>query len=512
MDLKTLLLSLMLDSSTWFLLLVGLISVSIVTWYMKHKKNALIRWPIVDALPSLLQNAHRIHEWTVEISNSVGMTIVGRGPLFGLSEVLFTCDPRNVEYMVKTNFSNYPKGPEFLENFDVIGNGIFNVDFEEWTTQRRMAHTVFTSKNFRNYITSVSKMLVEDALLPLLAHVATHETAVDVQDVFLRYAFDGIFTVIFGRSSNYLSINFPDDEFAKAIDEGTDGMFLRHVMPWWKILRFFNLGAEKKLAVARKTIDHHLEEYIASKREELRNGVESSDLLASYITSTTSQAQTPTTDTFLRDQVLSFLFAGRDSTGTSLTWFFYLISKNPQVEGKILEELRLVHAKKENTGGVKKLFVFESEDLKGLVYLHAALTESLRLYPPLPMNLKMCLRDDILPDGTVMKKGMKILISVYAMARMESVWGKDCLEFKPERWIDEDGMLSHVPMQNFFVFNVGPRTCIGKDMAFTQIKLAAAAVLINFHVEVVNGHNVRPQPSLVLHLANGLMVKIKKRI
>ncbi|KAF6149133.1 hypothetical protein GIB67_025989 [Kingdonia uniflora] len=462
-----------------------------VTCYTKDRNLALVRWPIVDALPSLLQNAHRVHEWTVEISNSVGSTIRGRGPLFGHSEVLYTCDPRNVEYMVRTNFSNYPKGPEFLEIFDLIGTGIFNIDYEPWQTQRKMAHTVFTSKNFRNYISSVSRKGVEEALLPLLSHVATHETTLNLEDVFMRYAFDSIFTVIFGKSSNCLSITFPDDEFAKAIDDGTNGMFVRNILPspCWKLLRFLNLGTEKKLAKARKTIDRHLEEYIASKKEELRKGVEASDLLAS---------------------ALSFLFAGRDSTGTSLTWFFYMLWKNPRVEEKIMEELRQIYSAKNKDG--KQPFVFESEDLKGLVYLHAALSESLRLHPPLPMNLKMCQEDDVLPDGTIMKKGMKIYISVYAMARMKWVWGKDCLEYKPERWIDVDGKLSHVPIQNFFVFNAGPRTCIGKDMAFTQIKLAVAAVLFNFHVEVVNGHDVRPQPSLVLHTKNGLMVKIKRRV
>ncbi|OVA14189.1 Cytochrome P450 [Macleaya cordata] len=530
MEFQSILTSLDFQLKKWPAICLGFLCcfLTIISWYFIKQKNqqVLVHWPIVDVLPSLLQNVHRVHEWTVELSNAVGGTIVGRGPIFGRSEVMFTCDPRIVEYMVKTNFPNYPKGSDFLDTFDLIGNGIFNVDFDTWQTQRRMAHTTFTSKEFRSFISNVNRNVVQEALLPLLSHVAKQSSIVDLEDVFLRFAFDSTFTVIFGRNCNYLSIEFPDDEFAKAIDDGTEAMFYRHVTPspWWKLLRWLKLGKEKKLAEAGKTIDRHLAQYISSKREELLGGVEANDLLAVYMTSQKASnnsnllsSSSKGDQKFLRDTALSFLFAGRDSTGTSLTWFFWLISKNPSVEAKILEELRVVALKYKNGDmGIeekkKSLMVFDSEDLKGLVYLHAALSEALRLYPPLPMNRKLALNGDVLPNGTILKPGTKILISMYAMARMEWVWGKDCFEFKPERWIDEDGKLSHEPMTKFFVFNAGPRTCVGKEMAFTQMKSVAAAIIFNFRVEVVEGQVVQPKPSLVLHTKNGLRVRIKERV
>lgn len=73
-----------------------------------------------------------------------------------------------------------------------------------------------------------------------------------------------------------------------------------------------------------------------------------------------------------------------------------------------------------------------------MVYLQAAISESLRLYPPVPIEMKEAVEDDVLPDGFEVKKGARVLYCVFSMARMESIWGKDCLEFKPERWI-EDG-------------------------------------------------------------------------
>ncbi|KAF6166620.1 hypothetical protein GIB67_005482 [Kingdonia uniflora] len=125
------------------------------------------------------------------------------------------------------------------------------------------------------------------------------------------------------------------------------------------------------------------------------------------------------------------------------------------------------------------------DDLKGLVYLHAALNESLRLYPPVPLNGKGVLKEDVLPDGSVVKLGMQIILSFYSEGRMPWIWGEDSFEFKPERLIDHDVKIAHEPLSKFFTFNVGPRTCLGKGLAYTQLKSAVAAILFNFHIEVM---------------------------
>ncbi|KAI3952329.1 hypothetical protein MKX01_005196 [Papaver californicum] len=485
----------------------------------KQKKLMRIRLPLLDILPSLLYNIHEVHEWTVKFSKLVSGTIVVRGAIFGSSKLLYTCDPRNIEHMAKTKFYNYQKGSDFFETFDLIGNGIFNVEFDQWKAQRKMAHTRFTSKAFRSTVASVTHTIVQDALLPLLSHVAKHEQVVDLEDVLLRFSYDSIFRVVFGGNINTLSIEFPENEMAKAIDDGTEAMFFRNIMPsqWWKLLRWLKLGKEKKSYEAGRTIDKYLYQYISSKRDELNQGFEANDLLASYVTSNNNSKSLPSfDDKFLRDTALTFLFAGRDTTGTSLTWFFWLISKSRRVEDKILEELKEVLAQRYTNDDIEEqkssLKVFNSEELKDLVYLHAAICESLRLYPPLPINRRIAVNDDVLPNGTVVKQGTKILMSYYAMARMKWVWGEDCHEFKPERWIDENGKLSTEPLTKFFSFNGGPRNCIGQGMAFTQMKSVVASVLCNFEVKLLEGHVVQPKPSLILRTKYGLKVRVKERV
>ncbi|KAF9626115.1 hypothetical protein IFM89_030962 [Coptis chinensis] len=148
-----------------------------------------------------------------------------------------------------------------------------------------------------------------------------------------------------------------------------------------------------------------------------------------------------------------------------------------------------------------------------MISQETALCESLRLYPPVPATHKGIEKEDVLPNVTMVKPGMMILISMYTTGRLEWVWGKDCLGYKLERrWINENGKLNPIPLTKFLTFLAGPRNCIGRDMAFTQMKLVIAAVLFNFHVELVEGHIVRPKASMVLHMQNGLKVRIRRRV
>jgi cytochrome P450 len=118
----------------------------------------------------------------------------------------------------------------------------------------------------------------------------------------------------------------------------------------------------------------------------------------------------------------------------------------------------------------------------------------------------------MLPDGTKVTKGTRIIFSLYAMARIEGIWGKDCLEFKPERWVSKSGRLRHEPSYKFLSFNSGPRSCIGKDLGLSNMKITAASVIYNFKVELVEGQTVMPQSSVILHTQNGMMVGLKRRV
>ncbi|KAI3467886.1 hypothetical protein Pfo_024549 [Paulownia fortunei] len=120
------------------------------------------------------------------------------------------------------------------------------------------------------------------------------------------------------------------------------------------------------------------------------------------------------------------------------------------------------------------------------------------------------LEDDKFPDGTVLKKGTKIVYAIYAMGRMESIWGKDCREFKPERWLRDCRFMSESAYK-FTAFNGGPRLCLGKDFAYYQMKFVAASILYRYRVVVVANHPVVPKMALTMYMKYGLKLELFNR-
>ncbi|KAI0492148.1 hypothetical protein KFK09_026414 [Dendrobium nobile] len=457
-----------------------------------------VNYPIVGALPNLFFHSTHLHDWLTDLLCSCNSSVILKGPIFSHSNIILTADPANVRHVFTANFPNYPKGPDLADVLDVLGEGIFAADGEAWRFQRRLAHGLISDVKFKAFAAEASKRKVEGGLIPVLEKKAATYEVFDLQDVFLRLTFDTTSMFVFGVDPGCLTAAaeaLPEVAFANAMDNAEEVLFFRHVVPlsWWKLLRWLRVGPERRMAKAVKVIDHFIADYIAKRATELVGGA---DLVSSYL-NCRHEVESLGIDfnKFLRDSTLNFMVAGRDTTSSALTWFFYLLSHHPSVEYKILDELSAF------------------SDLTRLVYLQAALFESLRLFPPVPFEHKAAVEPDILPSGHRVHPRHRILFSLYSMGRIEKVWGKDCHEFKPERWISETGTLRHQPSYKFVSFNSGPRTCLGKDMAFVQMKMVAAAVIARFRVEAAEvGWRVGvPKLSIILHMERGFMVRVKER-
>jgi len=141
-----------------------------------------------------------------------------------------------------------------------------------------------------------------------------------------------------------------------------------------------------------------------------------------------------------------------------LSWFFWLLSCNLHIEDIIHVEITItskykvqIHNKDERDD--PNTFI-TYEEPKEMHYLHVVVTESLRLYPSVPFDAKMVVKDDVLLDGTQIPKMPYVGYHPYAMRRMEQLWGVDCLEFKHERWL-KDGVFVLENRYNFLCFNQG---------------------------------------------------------
>jgi 12-hydroxyjasmonoyl-L-amino acid 12-hydroxylase / fatty acid hydroxylase len=411
-----------------------------------------------------------------------------------------TANPDNIEHMLKKNFQNYPKGKPFSAILgDLLGDGIFNADGECWHFQRMMAAVELNAASVRDFTAHIVSLEIKHRLLPLLESMASNNYSelpdrevIDLQDVFRRFAFDVMCKVSFGLDPGCLQLSLPVSEFAKAFDTASMLSARRGAAAFpfiWKAKRLLNIGSERELKQAIQMVNCLANEVIRQRR---KIGFSSTnDLLSRFMGSVQD-------DTYLRDIVINFMLAGRDTVASSLTFFFLQLSKQSHVKFTIREEL-------ERIGSCDKV--------GNMQYLQAALYESMRLYPPVQFDSKFCLENDILPDGTFVSKGTRVTYHSYAMGRMEELWDKDWAEFRPERWIRDDGKFSFLPESAFKcpIFHAGPRECIGKKMAMMEMKAVVAAVVKIFDIEVLNGDSPKFSPGLTACLTGGLLVRVHPR-
>ncbi|XP_057956370.1 cytochrome P450 94C1 [Malania oleifera] len=410
-----------------------------------------------------------------------------------------TANPDNVQYMLKTKFDNYPKGKPFSAILgDLLGRGIFNVDGDSWLFQRKMASLELGSLAVRSYAFEIAASEIRTRLIPLLSSVAAEKDRVlDLQDVLRRFSFDNICRFSFGLDPGCLRLSLPMSEFAVAFDLASKLSAERAMTASpavWKIKRLLNLGSEKKLREAIKLVNVLAEEMIKEKRK--MGFSDHKDLLSRFM-------GTIADDRYLRDIVVSFLLAGRDTVASGLTSFFWLVAHHPAVESAIRAESDRV------MGPTRDLASFEQ--MREMHYLQAAIYESLRLYPPVQFDSKFCKDDDVLPDGTFVRRGTRVTYHPYAMGRMDRAWGRDCMEFRPERWLRDGVFVPENPFK-YPVFQAGLRVCLGKEMALVEMKSVALALIRRFYIRVESpGRAPQFAPGLTATVRGGLPVWVQER-
>ncbi|KAJ1267733.1 hypothetical protein BS78_07G080300 [Paspalum vaginatum] len=515
-----------------FLPLVMLAVAAFIPLFIKSKKSKTnpllpVEWPLVGMLPGIVASL-RSHvaaagdNWYDILTSALvasGHTLKVRGPLASSMNFFVTCDPVNIRHMYTSNFANYPKGEGFAEIFDIVEGSFLTADGENWRWHRDIGRQALARPELLAYLACCWRDKVEEGLLPLLSHAAGTGAMINMEDLFGRLVFDLTTTLVFGVDPCCLSAGMPPMPAAlPAFDAIMEVAFVRHTMPAsvWKALRWLKVGPERKLAEAQRLIHGFVLDMIKKNMVQERGTAAPVDLL-SFFTANYSDLcvdhQTGEPSKVLHATLIAYMIAGRDTVGTTLPWLLYNLAKNPHVVAGIRRELApIAAARARRQQDDDALMVFEAQETKALVYLHAAMFESMRLYPPILYERKSVLADDVLPSGHQVRARDVILISLYAMGRVESVWGKDHREYRPERWLSVDGCsLLHVPSHKFLVFNSGPRMCLGKEMSIAQVKTIVAAVVWNYDIELVEGHVVQPKLSASMQMKNGLMMAVKRR-
>ncbi|CAN1287044.1 Alkane hydroxylase MAH1, partial [Linum perenne] len=407
------------------------------------------------------------------------------------------------------------KGKELKEILEALGDGITAVDGDLWKTQRELMHSLINTSKFEDLVLRTLQRKLDTGLIPILDKYASNQQQLDLQYLMKRLTFDTICCAVLGFDPKSLSLELPHLDYAEAFDGMAEAILYRHCVPQsvWKFQKWLGVGQEAKMTKDSECFRGFLEERI---KEKINNNDDDDDDEDDVLTQLILEAgRIGRSDLdFLRDVTFTGIVAGRDTVYAALSWFFWLVATNPDVEKNILEEMDQVIQYPTVQTTDKSNSIPSMEELKRLVYLEGAILETLRLYPSLPLELKQSLEADVLPSGHAISGGTKIIVSIYSMGRMEEIWGHDCMDFKPERWLGggvSQHNIVHVPSYKFAAFNAGPRSCLGRKISITQIKVIASCVLRKYKIDVVEGHPVVPGLSVVLFMKYGLKITVSQR-
>ncbi|GJZ55174.1 cytochrome P450 94A1-like protein [Tanacetum coccineum] len=155
-------------------------------------------YPFIGQYLSIYANFHRLTQWTTDLVLSSPTLTYHIHRLFGQIRII-TGNPSVVKHILKTNFANYDKGDIFRTTlYDLLGDGIFNVDGDEWKFQRQLSSHEFNTKSLRHFVEDVVDTELNERLIPMLATAASNNTGLDMQDLLQRFAFDNICRIAFG--------------------------------------------------------------------------------------------------------------------------------------------------------------------------------------------------------------------------------------------------------------------------------------------------------------------------
>ncbi|XP_034202426.1 cytochrome P450 704C1-like isoform X1 [Prunus dulcis] len=488
--------------------LAVILAVLMIRVHLGTEKNKKRYHPVVATFLSALINFSRLHDYMTELACKHKTYRV----LNLFTNFVFTTDPANVEYILKTNFANYGKGL-YLYNIlsDGLGSGIFAVDGEKWVHLRKVASNELSTKAVRDFSGAVFKNNGVK-LARIISEAATSDQAIDIQDLFMKAALDSIVKVLLGIEVDTMyGTNEEATRFSNAFDVVNEMTLYRCVDFSWKIKKLLDIGSEAMLRKNLKVVDEFVYNLIKSKTETVPNSGDDPHLKRRDIVSRLLESR-ETDPKYLRDMIFSLVVAGKDTTASTLSWFIYMICKHPHIQEKIAQELREATNMKDNSSIDELADNLTEEALDKMQYLVAALTETTRLYPAVPLNAKICSCDDTWPDGFSVKKGDLVGYHAYGMGRMKFLWGDDAEEFRPERWLDENGVFKQESSFKFTAFSAGPRICLGKDFAQRETTMFSA-VLVGSYIFKLRDENkvANYKTKITHHIEGGLYVQASPR-
>jgi cytochrome P450 len=392
--------------------------------------------------------------------------------------------PEHIEHVLLTNQHNYNKETRSSSKIrSVTDRGLLTSNGDYWLRQRRLMQPVFQPRHLARFIDIMTSTTAD--MLDRWRPIAERGASLDVASEMMRLTCTIVGKALLGTDVS------PD---IGTIEESAT-VLMAHA--WQRLERIVDFPASwptpanLRFRRARRRLDEIVWRIIHDRR---KSGTHTEDLLTLLLWRKDDETGASMSDEEVRNETITLLLAGHETTANSLTWAWYCLSRFPDAARRVQAEVAAVV-------GQRPLAL---DDLPRLEYTTRVYREALRLYPPIWIMERRVLAADTIA-GFAIPGGSSIVISPYVTHRHPEFWERPD-EFDPERFLS--GRTAGQPQHAYLPFGSGQRQCIGRDFAMMEALVILAMVTQRYRLDCVPGHPVEPKPGITLRTRHGLMMTL----
>ncbi len=401
----------------------------------------------------------------------------------GKQDMIFVNNPDLIKEIFITNSSKFIKGRALELAKVVLGEGLLTSEKEFHTRQRRIIQPSFNHKRINYYGTIMADYAEK------YRDKWKDGEIIDIDKEMMNLTLDIVCKTLFDTDMES-DTRLIQENLTVALE-----MFMEITNPFRAILSKLPIPKTLRFEKARKYLDETIMGIIQERR---KSEHDRQDLLSILMKLHDEEGdKTGMTDRQIRDEVMTLFIAGHETTSNLLTWTFYLLSQNPEIEEKFYQELEQVLGKRLPT----------PEDIPNLPYTKKVLTESMRIYPPAWIVGRRNIEEYEI-KGFKVKPMTVFLVSQYIMHHNPKYFPQPEV-FNPDRWTEE--FKGELPRFAYFPFGGGPRLCIGENFAWTEGTLLLSIIAQKWKMKWIPDHPVELSLLITLRPKNGMKMVLEKR-
>lgn len=396
---------------------------------------------------------------------------------FGPYPFYLISHPAYIEKILVHDYKKFIK-PSMNEWRQLLGLGLITSEGERWQRERKLIQPAFVPKRIHAYTAMIREKIRGRS--QTWQDGSTLDMFAEMKHITLSVALQAFFG------------------YNAAFDPEKVTGSLQRIMEY---IYQVNATPEKRTndASSKEQFEQdikRLDEMVYEIMEARRDAGEGEDLL-SMLLSMRNEDGSRVGPEQIRDEVITHLIAGFESTATSLAWTFYLLAQHPEAEAAMLAEIDQVLAGRDP----------EAADMETMYYTSGVFAEALRLYPPSWSVVRMSVEPFELGEHSF-PRGTQVFMSTYVVHRDETYFDKPDL-FLPRRWAG--GLGRQLPTYAYFPFGGGPRICIGRGMAMLEAFLVIVMLFREYRFSLLPERPVEPVAKISLQPRTGIWMSVEKR-